>query len=429
MSSSSALVLRQRVVAFAAPVAAFSLGDASTSTMVKRMSIEEFLSTPMYDTPTLIEGIASPATVESLAEKLVELLGDEEVQLQRKTRMAGSASTEVYDVTLQETVEHLMESCHDDSFFAFCEGLLPLADGSSQEDDIDSDSPTHMLSTKFTQIREAPFPNTENWFDYFPPSVRPSDAVILAGEGSTSTLHRDPFEWTGTSLCIEGTKIWRFILPPTEDEHGVASVDDALLSYRLDSVAWGDDTKHNGSEESSRLVLSAGWQSDMTLYETRSEDALTAIELSELEHENEEAYRIEVDALGCDPSYLTPSPDAKKALQSLRPASGSSDSNSQAEFVTAIQRAGDLLLIPAHCWHMTYSPVPSIAIASQRCSSTVDGTNVIRHILNMLAKNENCGLDDSIKIPDILMRKKYEEGTGKEVVDALLCYLTELDSY
>ena len=76
---------------------------------------------------------------------------------------------------------------------------------------------------------------------------------------------------------------------------------------------------------------------------------------------------------------------------------------------------------------MTYAPVPSIAIASQRCSSAVDGANVIRHILNMLAKNGKCGLDDSIKIPDILMRRKeYKEGSGKEVVDALLRYLTEL---
>ena len=91
----------------------------------------------------------------------------------------------------------MMDSKRNDSFFAFCEGLLP------------SDA-TVELHQQLTEIREAPFPNEENWFNYFPDKVRPTDALILAGEGAVSTLHRDPFEWTGTSLCLEGVKEhWR----------------------------------------------------------------------------------------------------------------------------------------------------------------------------------------------------------------------------
>ena len=92
------------------------------------------------------------------------------------------------------------------------------------------------ISNSLNKMCEAPFANQENWFDYFPLNIRPRDAIILAGSGATPTLHRDPFEWTGTSICLEGTKIWRFILPPSEG--GVSVVDEAFRSYHLDSIAW-----------------------------------------------------------------------------------------------------------------------------------------------------------------------------------------------
>ena len=307
--------------------------------------------------------------------------------------------TEIYDVTLREAAEHMMESYHDDSFFAFCEGLL---------DDKSDDDNCAALSSRLSNIRETPF-RGENWFDYFPPAIRPTDAVILAGEGSCSTLHRDPFEWTGTSICLEGTKIWRFIIPNEEDgEGGVSKVDDALESYRLDSIAWTTT-----DEEKDPLILSRGWQSNLFFFKERAEEIPSAWELSELEEDNIETYMAEIEAMGTDVSLLFPDEKISDLLQRGK----------KINFATAIQRDGDLLIIPAHCWHQTYAPVPSLAIASQRCGAEVDGRNVVQHILESLS-NTHMG---SGRPPDILRRRSgYHEGDGKKVVNALVQYLSSL---
>eukprot|EP00957_Ditylum_brightwellii_P184719 14069074-Ditylum_brightwellii.AAC.1 len=82
----------------------------------------------------------------------------------------------------------------------------------------------------------------ENWFDYFP-SKTISDAVLLAGEGATYTLHCDPFKWNGTSFCLEASKVWIFILPAAsatsdnDNDDGVGNVDKALKHCHLNSVA------------------------------------------------------------------------------------------------------------------------------------------------------------------------------------------------
>lgn len=376
--------------------------------LVPRVTLEEFLANPVYDRPTLVRDIImSPDQVEMITEGLMSRMGDVEVQMQRKIRGGNKgdddAVTEIYDVTLQEAAEHMMDSSYDDSFFAFCEGLL--------DDDKCDDDDCAALSSRLSEIREAPF-HGENWFDYFPSSIRPTDAVILAGEGSCSTLHRDPFEWTGTSICLEGTKIWRFIIPNEEDgEGGVSKVDDALESYRLDSIAWTTE-----DEKKDPLVLSRGWQSDLFFYARRAEDVPSAMELSELEDDNIEAYVAEIEAMGTDISLLSPDGQISDLVQSK-----------QFEFASAIQQAGDLLIIPAHCWHQTYAPVPSIAVASQRCGAIVDGASVVHHVLESLSNT----FTETVRTPDILMMTRqsdyrYQEGDGKKVVDALVEHMSSM---
>mmetsp|Transcript_15621 Transcript_15621/g.25672 ORF Transcript_15621/g.25672 Transcript_15621/m.25672 type:complete len:396 (+) Transcript_15621:107-1294(+) len=364
---------------------------ASRQAAVPRITLDEFLAAPIRDKPIIIRDIVSPEVIESLADDLLSTLGEEQIQMQHKFMDDdGKAITEIYDVSLFESVEYMMDSEHGDSFFAFVEGLLPS-------------SATATLHKTLTDIREAPYPHQEDWFDYFPENIRPSDALILAGEGSTSTLHRDPFEWTGTSLCLEGVKIWRFIPTPETADGGVAKVDTELQSYRLDSIAWEQEE----NQQSEPLVLSAGWQSDMTLYETIDEDFPTAIEWATMEQENNDLFRNEIIAQGSDSSRLQPISEASDALKNI---------DETTPFVTATQFAGDLLLIPAHCWHQTYAPVPSIAVASQRCGIS-DGAKVVQHVIDLTK------LNDRTQVSDILQKTEYtEEGIGKQVVSELLSF-------
>jgi len=322
---------------------------------------------------------------------LMNTLGEEQIQMQNKIKDDdGKTITEIYDISLFESVEYMMDSEHGDSFFAFVEGLLPS-------------STTARLHKQLIDIREAPYPHQENWFDYFPENIRPSDALILAGEGSTSTLHRDPFEWKGTSLCLEGVKIWRFIPTPATVDGGVEKVDKELQSYRLDSIAWEQEE----NQQSNPLVLSAGWQSDMTLYDSIDEDFPTAFEWATMEEENNDLFRNEIISQGSDSSRIRPSSEASNALKNI---------DETTRFVTATQFAGDLLLIPAHCWHQTYAPVPSIAVASQRCGVS-DGAKVVRHVIDMTKMN------DRAEVPDLLQQREYkEEGIGKQVVSELLSF-------
>ena len=367
-----------------------SFSYAFTTSSVPRISIDEYLSSPIYNRPVLIRDITSPEVLERLVDELIRSCGDVLVSLQRKQKKNDeSLSTEIYDMTLQESVEYMMDSNHLDSYFAFCEGLLSTAESDP------SSSIISRLNQAFESVRDKPFPNQENWFDFFPPNIKPTDAIILAGAGSTSTFHRDPFEWTGTSLCLEGTKIWRFILPPSKSDGGVGLVDDALNSYRLDSVAW--------EEDGDATILSAGWQSDMSLYATIDQQFPNAFEWMKREEEDANSFRKDIES---KTSMLSPDRDAARALDKINcNANGVS-------FATAIQQTGDLLLIPAHCWHQTYAPVPSVAIASQRCSAATDGANVIHHILK-LTRNKSA-------VPDVLKQQAYKEGTGKQMVDELL---------
>jgi hypothetical protein len=315
---------------------------AWTMSTVERVRLGDFDAETYYRNPKplLIADALSPDECESCWDVLATNSAHLEVQLQHQT--SGTRMTEIYDCTLEEALDNIIfESNSQESFLTFCEGLLE----DHQDDDDEGFRETSRL---VSHSREQLFPNDPDWFStYFPAEVKMSDAVILAGAGATSTLHRDPFEWTGTSLCIDGTKVWRFIDPGSDVTH----VDDILKSYRLDSIAWEDDSS-----------LSAGWQSDFSLYENRMNNKISSSqEWQEMEEKQKMEALLEI---GSDTKILEPGFDC-----------------SSLSMTTAVQQPGDLLLIPAHWWHQTYCLEPSVVISSQRCGKH-DAGLVLRHILN-----------------------------------------------
>ena len=318
--------------------------------------------------------------------------------------------TQLYDCTVAQSLDLMMQSTPQDSIFAFVEGLLDSKQLSLQKN-IDVEHQQQFQKTKevldsiqlrLVQAREALFcdgDDHENWFDFFPDFVKPSDCVIMAGEGATSTLHRDPFEWTGTSLCLEGRKIWRFLSGKNVDDW-----DKRLQSYRLESIAW-DDSKGNDNHgditNQRRVTLSAGWQSDLSLYrraDSSTTNLYSARALANLDESQAEAY---LETLASDMGVLQPHPNIQLPL----PTTG-------IDCCSVVQHPGELLLIPPYWYHQTYAPEPSLAVASQRCGSLVDAPRVLGHILTLQqfplssdrnAKNgNNNGEQQRISVPKIL---------------------------
>jgi hypothetical protein len=330
---------------------------------VKRVNAHDFDAARYYyqnkgqQKPLLIANALEEC--EACCDILMTVAGQEgqlqvDLQCQRHRTSDGRAVTEIFEnVDLREALEDILweSTAHEASYLSFCEGLLGEHDA------------LQPIATLATRARERLFPHDTEWFaHYFPAHWQPSDAVVLAGAGATSTLHRDPFEWTGTSLCLEGSKVWRFLDPNSNVRH----VDAALQSYRLESIAWeeGQDTSTSTSTS-----ISAGWQSDLSLYRTRQHEKIpTARAWSAMEeddgkghtHKQEELLRI-----GSSTTLLAPDDEIASDIP----------------MVTAIQQAGDLLLIPAHWWHQTYALEPSVAIASQRCGRH-DAALVLQHILD-----------------------------------------------
>lgn len=238
--------------------------------------------------------------------------------------------------------------------------------------------------------------------EYFPDGVRPSDCLVLAGEGATSTLHRDPYTWTGTSLCLEGAKIWRFVAPPGvaassyASESGVSLIDGALRSYRLPSHAWEDG-----------IPLSSGWQSDCALFAERKAHAPSAREFAVMA---EERKMRELENLAQNLDALKISADFPRFFD-----------ETPIRIWTAVQKPGDMLVIPAFWWHQTYAPEPSLAVASQRAGLERDAGRVLRHVFDTV------GYTNYHRLPDLLTKDRYDPNDSpKDIVQQLFQVLSQI---
>lgn len=73
----------------------------------------------------------------------------------------------------------------------------------------------------------------EDFFQQFPAEVRPWDCMLLWGTAhSRSSLHIDPYNWTGTNAVIYGTKKWK-LFPPGQD-HLLYTFPDAKCGFPLE---------------------------------------------------------------------------------------------------------------------------------------------------------------------------------------------------
>ena len=385
---------------------------------------------------------------------------------------ATDTTTDLYLSSFLEAIDLVLgQSKHDDALLAFCEGLLnpQLDTGEKNLSQKDHSSSQLSLQQKMEDLREKLFQqrspvNLENntskihdkkesttshpidpcWFrEYFPTEVSPTDCVILAGEGATSTLHRDPLEWTGTNLCLDGTKVWRFVAPPLavaavaasremdepplgdERSSSVAVIDGLLDAYRLDSIAWGD-------RDDDPLTLSAGWQSDYSLFAS-FHNRISSTDLSELEEKQGTKEKLDtISMIASDVERLQP--DIPVGI--IGTSSGKNGAERSGDHVTiwsGVQKPGDMIVIPAHWWHQTYAMEASLAIASQRCGAKRDSERVLRHILEMTATaNLSSGTEPTVSNAaleyrsNILSSLRSKSSSPQEIVDRLFDYLAAL---
>ena len=249
----------------------------------------------------------------------------------------------------------------------------------------------------------------EDMFNFFPPDLKPSDCVVVAGEGATSTLHRDPYTWTGTSLCLEGTKVWRFIAPPGAvracndycHDSNVKAIDDAVKSYRLPSSAWESNT-----------FLSSGWQSDMSLFAQRHVEIRSAESFADLEEKSPPEKYEEMKSIAMGMDIISPSLDFPSVV---------GDGDEVPTIYAIVQEPGDLLIIPAYWWHQTFALEPSIAIASQRAGRYRDAKRIIMHILETMGMEEV----NADELPSTLNDVLNDTHTGplEDIPKALFRYL------
>lgn len=363
-----------------------------------------------YETPVLIKNALAKQKCELACEHIVQELGHDSVVLQRKMYELDEAKTQMAEVTLLQALDYMMDSQHEDSFFCFCEGLM---DGKESLQDVKKmlcDTKESLFGAVGDNISSSRACRRD-LFDFFPEDFRPTDCLVMAGEGATSTLHRDPYTWTGTSLCLEGTKIWRFIAPPgaiservhTSNDSDVGVIDDAVKSYRLPSVAWENDS-----------FLSCGWQSDMSLFRHRDVGIRSAESFASLEETNPSQKYDEMMRLALDINELSPSRDFPSAELG----------NHGATYLyAAVQEPGDLLIIPAYWWHQTYALEPSLAIASQRGGLQRDAKRIITHVFDTLGLPIHV---DKLPLPlKDVMNDSYK-GPTKEVSMSLFQYLSHL---
>ena len=415
------IVLVPVVAAFAVETPSVSRQQHPTIIEVPRMTVDEFTTywrnlhqerpppknghdVRNYDhpltTPILVTGVLSSGQCAEIGSLFMETAQSDTpifVELQRRRTVkeglwssksrrrslmkpVRSSELRSYNVSLAQAIDTILtQSHHHDAFWCFQEGLL---------EDHSAFQPIHQVLKSISQsllqchthVEDERIPDNEstnysgftNWFDYFPNWAQSTDCVILSGIGSTSTLHRDPFEWTGTSVCLEGTKVWRFI-EPTPNVH---TIDAMMKSYRLPSVAW------NGT-----ATVSAGWQSDFSLYRN--------IKPTD-KGQRDEAWSIAPTTSDDKYRQVFKMAQSLDVLQPDEALMSNWTTTTTTNIWTTVQQEGDFVIIPAHYWHQTYTIIePTVTISSQHCSD-FDLARVLNHMVTTTNRTNLFHVEDLV---------------------------------
>lgn len=316
--------------------------DAAT---ISRAELEKLVASG----PVLLFNVLPNLDAEQWCSDLDLALGNEEVAHQQQ--IAGPWDLMMWETTFNEFMtRYLPGSHHHDPRFLFDEDFLAR------------EAADEVRLVERLSLPEELF--GENLFRYFPEHLRPAPACIVgAGEGARSTFHRDPFEWTGTSFCVIGSKLWTF-LPP--GDAGVGVTDAAFQAERFAYENYASDD----------VCIAAGWQAEVDLYSQQSEMCLTAADLATFSPAEKQAL---LEAMARAQRQWWSS-DRSGDPPPLRPEDWVCAHLPRGVTPTCVvHRAGDLLLIPAHWWHQTYALEPSIAVSGQYMNEANSET-VMSHI-------------------------------------------------
>jgi len=206
-----------------------------------------------------------------------------------------------YSDFLADFVSHLHESTHENAFYAVMEDLLFRKEPGAEE-------LLNMLGRGKIPLFEE---DGGNLFKLFPEALQPpSRALVLGGQGAKSSVHVDPYNWTGWNALLRGRKLWRFWPPSVPASH--------MQAFRSP---------------------------------TRSELEATPGLLPFIPSE----FRSDVDSFFT--SSLQPDWERFSAFKQAWP-----------PFMEVIQRPGEVVVIPPGWWHQVYHLTDSIGFASQFAS-------------------------------------------------------------
>ncbi|XP_071109711.1 uncharacterized protein [Haliotis cracherodii] len=105
----------------------------------------------------------------------------------------------------------------------------------------------------YKQVQTSTY-TTENFFNLFPQEIRPWDCMLLWGTAySRSSLHIDPYNWTGTNAVIKGKKRWK-LFPPGQD-HLLSVKSNKMCGFPLECRKYNSPIDTFDSEDYNKYPL------------------------------------------------------------------------------------------------------------------------------------------------------------------------------